>query len=489
MTIDDRARAAASALHAEVGATTDTEAALAQVLSAHRNRPRRRLPLLAAAAAVLAVVAVSTAVVGAGDDGADDDEVSIEVDPDPDADPDGTPLQLLAPDDGRQSLDLPVSVDPAVDLADGQTVQVSGSGFEPGESVGVVQCTADAREPVYAGVDACRTSPFTQLTADANGDVRGEFTVSRTLTVPFSGTVDCAAAPGTCLVGVGALSDYDRSGGMVLDFAAAEGAVAPPAVELSRSTELGDGEVVHISGRGFTGEGVQLSVCATSPAVCWSTGTQVLTGPAVVTSAEEPLALAVAEDGTVDGEVAVWRFLPGGEPGTYVDCAVSACSLRFSGALAPPPVALGFAGTEDPPVAPVVQVAPAEGLRAGDLVEITGSGFAGSAVVLSFCASQPVGAASPDPRLGSGPVSYCLPIPADRTDVAIDEGGGFVFEAVLGSFDPASLCFEPGSVDCPPPIDAGWTFEVQAYVVGVDPGTANPPPAFDPLPVPVGFTP
>ena len=284
MTIDDRARAAAAALHADVATTTDTEEALGQVLVARGRRQRRRLPLLAAAAALVAVLAASMAVVSSS--GSSDDEVAIEVEPDPDADDaEGTPLQLLAPDDGRQSVNLPVTVEPATALADGQIVEVRASGFEPGESVGVVQCTAAARAPIHAGVDACRTSPFTQLTADANGEVAGEFTLSRTLTVPFSGTVDCAAAPDACLIGVGALSNYDRSGGANLTFAADGGTVAPPLVELSRSTGLGDGEVVHVSGSGFTGDSVVLQVCATSPATSRCGGSSRATIPAPTSTA------------------------------------------------------------------------------------------------------------------------------------------------------------------------------------------------------------
>jgi hypothetical protein len=499
MTIDDRARAAAHALRDDVAGSTDTEAALAQVLLTRSRGPRRRLPLLAAAAALVAVFAVSTAVVSSGDDDTDDD-VSIDADPDPDAE-EGTPLQLLAPDDGRQSIQLPVTVEPATGLVEGQTVQVAASGFEPGESVGVVQCTAEAREPVYAGVDACRTSPFAQLTADADGNVTGQFTVTRSLTVPFSGTVDCASATGACLIGVGALSNYDRSGGMDLAFADTGDAVERPAVEVSQTTDLTDGQSVHVIGSGFTDAGAGVSVCATSPAVCWMTGdpssasgggdTDVTTsdGTIVVSRLDS---LPVAADGSIDSEVRVWRFLPGMDPGTYVDCAVSVCSLRFAGELAPPPVPLAFAGSEAPPAAPVVEVTPADGLRAGDEVRISGSGFGGGTLLLSFCATQPAAEASPGPGLGSRPSSYCVPLESDDDgdgDVVELDGGAFAVELELGSFESTIECLPTGGGEgCPPVVTEGWTYEIQLHPWGGD-GGAGLPPSFGAPPVRIGFTP
>src|SRR3546814_14048083 len=96
------------------------------------------------------------------------------------------------------------------------------------------------------------------------------------------------------------------------------------------------------------------------------------------------------EDGVVSGEVPVWRFLPGTEPGSYVDCAVGECSLRFSGTTAPAPVRLSFEATDDAPQAPSLAVDPAEGLAPGDVVVVRGQGFEpGAQLYVSLFASPP----------------------------------------------------------------------------------------------------
>src|SRR3546814_7728032 len=82
--------------------------------------------------------------------------------------------------------------------------------------------------------------------------------------------------------------------------------------------------------------------------------------------------LPADDDGEISGEVPVWRFLPGTEPGSYIDCAVSECSLRFSGTTAPAPARLAFEATDDAPQAPSLAVDPAEGLAPGDVVVVRG---------------------------------------------------------------------------------------------------------------------
>ena len=168
---------------------------------------------------------------------------------------------------------------------------------------------------------------------------------------------------------------------------------------------------------------------------------------------------------------------------------MSICSLRIAGVLAPPPVPLDFSGAEDPPTAPTLVVLPADGLRPGDAIEITGSGFTGSSIVLSFCATQPADEASPAPGVGAHPFGYCLPIPQDGSEVALDDAGGFVLQTTVGSFESASRCVAAEAIDCPPPMSSGWAFELQAWGDPGGLGAAPQPPFLSPLPVRVPFTP
>ena len=486
MTLDDRAGDAARALHDDVVATVDTEGALVQVLAARGANRRRRLPAVAAAVAVLALVAGAVAVVATGDDESGD---SVAVDMDPDA-VEGTPLQLLGPRDGMQSIRLPVTVEPSVDLVDGHTVHVTATGFEPGESVGIVQCTSDSGPPTLAGVDACMISPFTQATADAGGAIAGDYAVRRLLTVPYSGTVDCATAPDRCMIAVGAIANYDRSGVVRISFVPTDEPYAVPTVEVTPTTGLADRQMVHVSGSGYTGSSIGLRVCSASPAVCWQTGDPDLDPPEVSESGEYEYnfgySLMVSSDGTIDGDVPVWRFLPGPEPGSYVDCAVSACTLRIDAERAPAPVPLAFSGIEAAPTAPIVRVTPDANVRSGDVVVVEGTGIQGERVYLSLCAYEPAEVASPEPGVGGFSSQYCTSI-GDTSGAEVTDGA-FVYSGALGSFDESQCGSDPQCVQITP--DPTWNYAIEVYVErgeGADASWWYAPPTFEPMPVPIGF--
>src|SRR3546814_15158823 len=53
-------------------------------------------------------------------------------------------FRSLGPRDGKDSIQLPLALEPAGPYADGDTVTVTGSGFVPGERVGIVQCAREA---------------------------------------------------------------------------------------------------------------------------------------------------------------------------------------------------------------------------------------------------------------------------------------------------------------------------------------------------------
>lgn len=378
--LDERAHAAARGLHEHVLARVDADASLHDLGRAPSSRGR----LLAVAAAVLLITG-TVAVAGQRDDvGRSRVELGEPLDVDPGV------LRPLGPRDGKDSVQLPITVEPSTGLVDGDVVTVTGSGFQPGEQVGIVQCAREAggeTPEARGGVDGCYIGEVQYADADDQGNISGTYTVRRALTTPLTGTVDCAAEAERCIVGAGALSDYDRSGGMAVTFAPAEGTIDVPELSVSPATGLAHGDVVTVTGSGFEPRAyLDLQVCSSDPSACWHTGD----ASASERGDEEAghLGLVADDDGRVEVDVPVWRFLPGTEPATYVDCATSACSLRATSTRAPAPVPLAFEPGGDPPTPPAVAVAPTDGLAPGDEVTVQGEGFEpGAEVHISLCAS------------------------------------------------------------------------------------------------------
>ena len=185
----------------------------------------RRFGLLALNLSVIAAALVGIYVLGSADDEPDAQPPDTTVPPSSTVEPTIEELLTImpaSPIDGKQSQKLPVAVRPRVDLADGQVVTVLAKGFLPGERVGVVMCVAEA---ALEGVDACdlgTNGTFDHVTytdASPEGFVQLEVAVRRAIVTPFGGPVDCASGPERCVVAVGAVGDYDRSGGAPVGFA------------------------------------------------------------------------------------------------------------------------------------------------------------------------------------------------------------------------------------------------------------------------------
>lgn len=299
-----------------------------EVVDAAEDRSRRsRRPVGAlVGAAVIAVLVAAVLVVrpGSGDVeiAVDEDDPTTSTVPDtptPDADSMPAPISLGAPDDGQESVGLPVDADPKTELTDGQLVTVTGAQFPPNESVGVVMCTKEAGQDHGArGVEACDIGHFGQGTTDSEGNLAVEFSVRRFLV--FDGQeVDCAAEAGRCIIGMGLLSDYDQSGGVAVDFDPNAAPPAPPTAELSRSDGIRDGETVDLSLTGLVPNSSFFVQQCTERGEC-------------VTSVYDEL-LADA-DGGYSGPVRLWRQF-----GSYgfeaqpanVDCAVDACHVEIQG--------------------------------------------------------------------------------------------------------------------------------------------------------------
>jgi hypothetical protein len=251
-------------------------------------------------------------------------------------------------------------------------------------------------------VDACDIGKVVYADADDQGRIAGTFRVSRVLSSPATGTVDCTLEAQRCLIGVGALSDYDRSGGFGLEFVGGGEPIDIPTVTVSPTDGLADGDIVHVEGEGFEPGPVSISVCSIDPSGCW------MTGEAMHLSTEEVEDLGLMDqyggewvgtglvadrDGRISGDFPVWRFLPSTTPGSYVDCAVSRCSLRFDndlGGYSPAPPVLGFTPGGAPPTPPALAVHPTRDLEAGDELVVRGAGFvAGTRYYLNLCAHVP----------------------------------------------------------------------------------------------------
>ena len=446
-------------------------------------RGRVRWLTIAACLALVVGILVVVSDLGRGPDGEE-----VVTAPEPGA----VSLDLAGPTDGRQSVGLPVEATPAEALADGQTVTVTGSGFVPGEAVGIVQCSLEAARPDRggegAGVDACDIAPFTALEADDLGAVTGTYAVQRALTTAWTGTVDCAERPGRCIVVIGSVSDYDRSGGFGVSFATDGLApLAVPGLSVSPAEDLADGDTVLITGSGLPPDAmVHLSLCSLDPSTCWGIGAP--GGEPSGGSGEAPAPLVTDGAGGFEVPAAVWRHLPGPEPGTYVDCALSPCVVRATVAgpapgggtaeatAAPAPVRLGFRGGGEGPRPGSIAVSPTEGVEVGDTVVVTGAGFSpGEQVSVVQCATRgPVGVS---PELCEG-ISLAL------VEVAGDGGFEASVEVVALRAPGGSVCDESGCretqgdtpVDC---TDGFWRCDIRVHVDG--PVDGRPP--FEPSPV------
>jgi hypothetical protein len=497
--VDQAGRAAGRGLHDHVQRHVDPELVLAGLPAA--DVPTRRGRLLAAAA-VAALFFGSVAVLGDGPEGDERSRLEVDEDGNPLPVPQPAELTFLGPSDGRDSEQLPLTVEPSTDLRDGDEVTVSGTGFVPGEQVGIVQCAREAGGEVReqrAGIDGCTITGVAYADADSDGRATGTYRVHRIITTAVTGTVDCAAEADRCIIAMGALSDYDRSGGLAVSFRGGGEPLDLPTLTVSPAEALGDADVVLVEGSGFPpGALLGLSVCSLDPSACWSTGEEIeITGEQAAALGYEGVHLGLQSDdeGRVSGHVPVWRYLPGPTPGTYVDCAVSRCALRVNSAsnevtAMPAPVPLTFVGGGEGPIPPAIEVHPTDDLRPGDEVVVRGAGFEPRAYLeVSLCATP-----ADDPqRLAMGCVSSDGGEPR-----RVDDDGGFAFEWELPGIGDlmadgatTTLC-GPGADCVGPPAQVRCDGGETVCLLQVTPYPSEErailqPPAFPPAPVEITF--
>jgi hypothetical protein len=107
-----------------------------------------------------------------------------------------------------------VTVTPDTDLIDFQTVMVSGSGFAANNTVVVGMCTAGP----LSVFDDCDIGTAVFVNPDATGAFTTQFTVERLIETPVGGQVDCAVAPGACILAVVNGADFTVAASAPLAF-------------------------------------------------------------------------------------------------------------------------------------------------------------------------------------------------------------------------------------------------------------------------------
>ncbi len=107
-----------------------------------------------------------------------------------------------------------VAVTPDTGLADGQTVEVTGSGFGSGSQVAVGECRTGATSDAD-----CSVAGALVTTVDSSGAFTTPFTVSRLLTIGAS-TLDCSTE-GSCVIAAGELPSLKTFATAPISFAPA----------------------------------------------------------------------------------------------------------------------------------------------------------------------------------------------------------------------------------------------------------------------------
>lgn len=121
---------------------------------------------------------------------------------------------LVAPTGAAVAAAAPtVTVEPTTDLVEGQRVNVQGSGFPPGTLVVVAQCDARGDD-----LDSCDFRDAVVEQVRKSGRFEAGLELHRAVDSDRFGVVDCAAAPGTCVVAAFDFFHPSRSAAVPLSF-------------------------------------------------------------------------------------------------------------------------------------------------------------------------------------------------------------------------------------------------------------------------------
>lgn len=148
-----------------------------------------------------------------------------------------------------------LAIDPATDLVDGQTVTVTGSGYQPDEFVTVAECPAGV-----TNIFLCAEGKL--LAQDASGNLDEPYRLNAVFTIysPNRRTVDCRAEPCDLVAGT---FDPDRFASVPLAFDPDAPLRPPLTVSVTPDDGLADGQTVTVVLSNFTpGGAVTVAQCA-----------------------------------------------------------------------------------------------------------------------------------------------------------------------------------------------------------------------------------
>jgi len=266
--------------------------------------------------------------------------------------------------------DIVVTVDPATNLADGQPVTVSGTGFAPNASVGTAQCS---RASIGShSTEDCDLSTSRTGSADSDGNASFTLRVKRTITTSHE-TVDCASAADACLIGMADLSDFSTSSGMVITFDPNAPPLPPPDVVVSPDSNLVDRQQVAVIASGFIpGEFVQVAQCSAADIEPCQNGQFGGAGGQADPTGAVAVGLTVRRAVLADADRVDCASAPGA-------CVVIAHASGGPIGTAP----LDFDGSVPLPPPASISVTPSTGLADRQIVTVTGANFSpnGFAVV------------------------------------------------------------------------------------------------------------
>jgi len=270
-----------------------------------------------------------------------------------------------------------VSLTPTGDLVDRQQVAVYATGFLPGEFVSILQCAAQNLDKTPCS-ESFNYGGGGQ--ADPTGAVAFGLTVRRAVRVDNE-RFDCASAVGACVVVVQASGG--PAGTAPLSFDPSVPLPPPPTLTVTPSDGLGDGDIVHVSGAGFTPNApIALLQCPSDSVVVF--GCQ----------SEYQRYLQADVNGAFTTAIKVDReqevFGPTPEP-TSVDCAESAgrcvvIAFDYNDDLDSASAPISFDPSKPPAPPPSATASPNSGLVDGQTVTITSDGFPpGAALFMVQC--------------------------------------------------------------------------------------------------------
>lgn len=148
---------------------------------------------------------------------------------------------LLVPAGAGAATTPTLQAQPSTNVADGQVITVTGSGFTAGATVAIVECQSSATNE-----SGCDLSTYQTATASDTGGFSTPYIASRYIEVGglTPATIDCAVV-GACILGAANYSNLSEAAATPLSFDPT--APTPPPLQLGGSLSP-TGTVVHKTG-------------------------------------------------------------------------------------------------------------------------------------------------------------------------------------------------------------------------------------------------